>query len=181
MKKIFLAFLAASALFLQGCEGPAGRDGIDGIDGVNILGEVFEIKASFNKANDFKITADFPSNVGDKGFLFDEDVVLIYHLERTTDSGLEIWEKLGQPRYLSNGRVYHYGYDFSYVDYSIFMNGNFDLSTLPANATNERWFRIVIVPAKLVGTVNPNSIKDVMGKLNISESDVKRNTPILHN
>lgn len=176
MKKIFLAFLATSALFLQGCEGPAGRDGIDGIDGGSILGQAFEITATFNSGNQFSVTSDFPASVGENGAIVESDVVLVYHLERT-QNGLEIWEKVGMPRYLSNGRVYHYGYDFSYVDYSIYMDGNFDLSTLPSNATNGRVFRIVIVPADFVSKVNTNNFKEVIGALNLNESGIVKVKP----
>ncbi len=170
MKKIFLALVTVSALFLQSCEGPIGPPGPAGIDGGSILGQAFEAELTFNASNQFSGVFNYPTTVGDKGAILESDVILVYLLERVQNN-LDVWEKIPMPRYFGNG-VYHYGFDFTTVDFSIFMEGNFNLSTLPSNATTNKIFRVVVVPADFAKTVDTNDINAVLKGAGIAKEDI---------
>lgn len=165
MKKIFLAFLATSALFLQGCQGPAGRDGIDGKDGVNILGEVLEIDGTFNAANNYRVDYDL------NPYIEEGDKIVGFILEGEDNLGNDNWEPLPQTLF-ENGNTFLFSFNFSRAGFTLFLDGNAPLSQFPAAKRTNRWFRILIIPADLVGTVNTNSMSDIMGKLNKGEKDV---------
>lgn len=164
MKKIFLALLASSALFLQGCEGPVGPQGPPG-ESINIVGEVFEVDATFNAGNEFRTFYDFSKSIEIS------DVLLVYILEGS-DNGNDIWEKIPTVRFLANGGLVQYAYDFTINDFSIFMEGNVNLNTLPSNMTQNKVFRVVVVPADFAKTVNTNDINAVMKGANISKDDI---------
>lgn len=171
MKKVFLAFLATSALFLQGCEGPAGRDGIDGQP---IYGEVLEIDGTFNDSNGYKVDYDLTPAIGK------DDKIVGFILEGEDNLGNDNWEPLPQTLF-ENGNSYLFSFNFSTAGFTLFLDGNAPLNQFPVAKRTNRWFRILIIPANLVGVVDPNNMKDIMGKLNINESDIKRDIPILSN
>lgn len=180
MKTIYLSLIALASLFIVSCEGPAGPpgppgfDGLDGLDGVNILGQVLEIEGTFSPENDYTIFYEFPQTVE----VFESDVVLVYLLWDQTEDGngeaVDIWRLLPQTRILNQGLL-QYNYDHTFFDVSVFLESDFDLTTLPAADTDNQVFRIAVVPADFVEGTNldTSNLQNVMNSLNISASDIQ--------
>lgn len=180
MKKLPTLFGMAIALFFLSCEGPAGPpgppgfDGVDGADGVNILGQVLEIEGDFTVDNDYSLFYQFPQNVE----VFESDVVLVYLLWDQTQDGngdpVDIWRLLPQTRILQQGLL-QYNFDHTFFDVNIFLESDFDLSTLQPGDTDNQVFRIVVLPADFAqgSKLDLSDIHAVMGSLNVGEKDVQ--------
>lgn len=186
MKRTVLFIGTFLALILSSCEGPAGPpgfdgrdglDGLDGLDGVNILGNVLEIEGDFNAGNDYSIFFEFPQTVE----VFESDIVLVYLLWDQTEDGngeaVDIWRLLPQTRILNQGLL-QYNFDHTFIDVNIFLESDFDLSTLPAGDTDNQVFRIAIMPADFAAgsKLDKGNLDAVMRSLNVKESDVMRIT-----
>ncbi|NNJ88114.1 MAG: collagen-like protein [Eudoraea sp.] len=181
MKKMSLFFSAVAVLFMISCEGPAGPpgppgfDGLDGLDGINILGTVFEIQDSFTPANEYTLFYDFPNTIE----VFESDVVLVYILwEQTVDGNnepVDVWRLLPQTRLLDQG-ILQYNFDYTFFDVNVFLESDFDLSTLMPGDTDDQVFRIAILPADFgtTGKLDTSNIDAVMRALNITEDEVQR-------
>lgn len=168
MKKIITLLAVVGMFSIQGCT--VEDNSVDN----DTIAEVFEIK-NINFNNN-------PVDNPDQGFtiyqkftpvIFASDVVLIYRLSGTIDSNTPIWQLIPRTLFLSNGREIDYDYDFSLEDFTIFARGNYDVSLTPQYLNNQT-FRIVIVPASFSTSINKNNINDVMGALNIKESEIKK-------
>ena len=181
MKKISVFLFSLLAVVLASCEGPAGPpgppgfDGLDGQDGINILGTVLEIEGTFNFDNEYRIFYEFPQEVE----VFESDVVLVYILWEQVDDGngglVDVWRLLPQTRILDQGLL-QYNYDHTFFDVSVFLESDFDLSTLSPGDTDDQVFRIAIVPAEygLNSKLDHSNIDAVMRSLNVSEEDIRR-------
>ena len=175
MKKILTLFAIVGLIAFSSCEGPEGPQGEKGDQYVN---EVFEETISFNSGNNFGIT--FPLNPK----IYSGDVLLVYELVNTND-GIDTWALLPQVYYFPSGTA-QYNYEFSYDQFSIFVDASFALNQLPASFTTNKTFRIVILPGDDgVNTGGPNSksavskadysdYNAVIKKYNIDDSNVKR-------
>ena len=73
--------------------------------------------------------------------------MLVYLLEGVTTNGDDIWSQLPQTFFLSQGTLL-YSFDHTFFDVRLFLDGNFDLSTLGSQFTNDQTFRIAIVPSE---------------------------------
>ena len=140
MKNILLFCALFSTIILTSCEGDPGPPGEPG---VNILGQVFEATVDLNSNNDYSQIVSFPNNVE----VFESDVVLVYLLEGVTTNGDDIWSQLPQTFFLPQG-TFLYSFDHTFFDVRLFLDGNFDLSTLGSQFTNDQIFRIAIVPSE---------------------------------
>ncbi|MFX0557664.1 collagen-like protein [Maribacter sp. CXY002] len=184
MKKASLVIGMLVALFFISCEGPQGppgfdgfdgRDGIDGQDGINILGQVIDIEGTFSIGNDYSIFYEFPQTIE----VFETDVILVYLLWDVTEDGngdpVDIWRLLPQTRILDQGLL-QYNYDYTFFDVSIFLESDFDLSTLPPADTDNQVFRIAVLPAEATqsGKLDVTNINSVMGVLGINEKDIQK-------
>jgi hypothetical protein len=184
MKKIAFIFSTLAIVFMISCEGPAGPpgppgfdglDGLDGQDGINILGTVFEIEGTFSAANEYTLFYEFPSTVE----VFESDLVFVYILWDTAEDGngdpVDIWRLLPQTRILNQGLL-QYNYDHTFFDVSVFLESDFDLSTLAPGDTDNQVFRIAIVPAEYgqSSRLDYSNIDAVMRTLNVKESDIHR-------
>ena len=189
MKKFSLVFGGLIVALFMACTGPQGppgfdgfdgldglngRDGQDGQDGVNILGQVLDIEGSFTLENNFEIFYEFPQTVE----VFETDVVLVYLLWAQTEDGngeaVDIWRLMPQTRILDQGLL-QYNYDHTFLDVNLFLESDFDLTTLPPGDTDNQVFRIAILPAEMTQSkLDTSNIHAVMGRLNISEEDIKR-------
>lgn len=170
MKKIFVVLFAVSALFLHGCDGPMGPmgpPGLDGEDGVNIVGEVFEVEADFTQEGNFGFTDSY-------GFdILESDKVLIYTLTGV-DEDRDLWRLLPQTVFVDQG-IFAYNYDFSTIDYSVFLEGDFDLNLLGPEFTDNQVFRVLIVPADRIDLRMDYSDHEAMLKrMDIDPSNIKR-------
>ncbi|NER14072.1 collagen-like protein [Leptobacterium flavescens] len=177
-KLLRLIFPISLALFFVSCEGdpgPPGIDGADGIDGVNILGQVVEIQGDFTQGNNFTLDFTFPSSIE----VFESDAVLVFLLEETVDDGnggtLDVWTPLPQNFFLNEGLL-QYTFNHTFVDVSIFLDGDFDLTLTPDTFTQDQVFRIVVVPGEFAqnATIDLGNFNTVMKTLNLSSKDIKK-------
>lgn len=164
--KMYLVLI--TALILVSCEGPVGPTGPAGTDGVNIVGEVFEIEGDFNQAGNFGVSGDY-------GFdILESDKVLIYRLAGLDQDGNDIWKLIPEVVFHSNG-IFTYDYDFTFYDYAIYMNGEFDLNTLEAAYTDSQIFRVLIVPADRIDVrMDYSNHEAVLEMLGVKEKDIAR-------
>lgn len=149
----------------QGCEGPEGPPGPPGQDG--LLGGVIEItNVSFTSANNFSIVSNFAP-------IFDTDMVLVYRLSGI-NNGVDIWSLVPETHYFPDGTLdFNYDFEFTKSSVNIFMVGN-DLGTVSDEFRINQIFRIVIIPADFISSVDKNSYKAVISKLNIKESQIQK-------
>lgn len=163
MKKLmFLMLLVVSVA----CEGPMGPEGLPGEDGEIIASKAFEIEVDFNEANNFAHLEEYGFNV------LSSDVTLVYVLW-DTENGNDIWRLLPQQVFFQEGLM-QYNYDFTNVDVNIFLDATFDLSALGSQWTNDQVFRVVVVPADLVGRPNYADYDATMKRFNLSDKDFQR-------
>jgi hypothetical protein len=171
MKKI-ITLLAVVAMFgFQGCEGPEGPPGQDGQKGdPGYVNEVFETTITFASGNNYeKIFALNPK-------IHSGDNLLIYELVNKND-GIDTWALLPQVYYFTGGTA-QYNYNFSYDQFSIFIDASFSFSQLPTTFTSNKRFRIVIIPGYLSSTgksAKPDysDYNAVIKKYNIDDSKIK--------
>ncbi|MDH3697693.1 MAG: collagen-like protein [Flavobacteriaceae bacterium] len=184
MKKISLLLFAITGLLFLSCEGPAGPpgppgfdgfDGIDGQDGITVLGKVLEIEGTFSSENEYVLFYEFPLEVE----VFESDIVLVYILweqfEDTDGEFVDVWRLLPQTRLLDQG-ILQYNFDHTFFDVSIFLESDFDLSTLGAADTDNQIFRVAILPAEFGKdeTFDPTNLDAVMTKLQIDKDLISR-------
>lgn len=139
MKKLLFTLSILSVALFSSCEGDPGPAGPPG---TNIESEVFEVNGTFTPANQYQVFYDLNPAI------FASDNVLVYELSGV-DNGLAIWKLLPQVYFpFGDDRIMQFNYDFTREDFSIFVDGNFDLTTTPDANTffNNRVFRIVIIP-----------------------------------
>ncbi|MEO9511743.1 MAG: collagen-like protein [Flavobacteriaceae bacterium] len=160
--------------FLLSCEGPDGPPGVDGLDGVNILGQVVDIEGTFSVDNDYSIFFEFPQTIE----VFESDIVLVYLLfDQVEDANggdpIDIWRLLPQTRILDQGLL-QYNYEHTFLDVNVFLESDFDLSTLLPGDTDNQVFRIAVVPADFGSTskVDTSNMTNVMAALGVSENEV---------
>ncbi len=169
MNTISRFFLLISIVVLSACEGDEGPMGPPGEDGINITGTASEVTGTFNAANDYLLYYQFSGN------LVDGDVVMVYILWGQSD-GLDIWRALPQTIVLDQG-ILQYNFDYTVADIQIFLDTDFDPSSLSTGDTDNQTFRIVVIPADLVAQNKSLDIKDynaVMKAMNISASSIQK-------
>ncbi len=169
MKK-FCTLLLVATVFLTACEGPQGPPGppgVDGLDGVNILGSVFEFTGTFNANNDYLLSFQFPNSVE----VFDTDLVMVYTLVGV-DNGTDIWEPLPQTLFLGDD-ILLYTFDHTYFDVNVFLDGTVDFNSLPEDFTDNKTFRVAIIPADAASGIDINNMNQVLGALNISAQNIQ--------
>lgn len=162
MKKLFFALVTAT-FFLQACEGPVGPPGPAGADG--LIGEVHEVTATFTSANNYAADFDFsPAIPG-------SDKVVGFILEGEDNQGNDNWEPLPQT-FFDNGSTYVYTFNFSRTGFTLFLDGNANPGLISSAKRTNRVFRMLIVPAALLGKVDLNNMQDIMAKIGATEADI---------
>lgn len=172
--KRFTAILGLIGIMaFQACEGPAGPPGIDGEDGINIVGQTFEVEASFNEANNYGAIFEFENEP-----LFDGDALLVYMLEASPlDNTTFAWRLLPQTFFLEQG-ILIYNFDYTTTDFSIFLdNSPIDFSTLDPYYTDDLLFRVVVVPSDLQARIDYSDYDAVTKMLGLDEDDFIRLEP----
>lgn len=173
MKRILSIFALIGLVAFQACEGPegpigpAGPQGEVGEPGVNIVSEVFEVTADFTGENEFQAVFDFePAILG-------SDVVLAF-IEWERSGQTSIWRALPQTIFFSEG-VLMYNYDFTNVDFRLFLDGPLDYALLGDEWTQDQKFRIVVVPGDFAGSrIDYTNYEAVTKMLGIEEGDFKK-------
>ncbi|MEB2781625.1 hypothetical protein U3A58_14605 [Algoriphagus sp. C2-6-M1] len=174
MKNINTLILALFGLVVfqacEGPEGPQGAPGFDGEDGVNIVSEVFEVEVDFTAANDYSEIFSFDP------IIVESDVVLSFVLWEV-DGQTPIWRAMPQTAYFQEGGILVYNYDFTRSDFSLFLDGNLDLSTLSTDWTDNQLFRVVVLPGDFTSTNARIDLTDydaVTKLLGLNDADFKR-------
>ncbi|MEB2786712.1 hypothetical protein [Algoriphagus persicinus] len=174
MKNINTLILALFGLVVfqacEGPEGPQGAPGFDGEDGVNIVSEVFEVEVDFTPANNFSEIFTFDP------IIVESDVVLSFVLWEV-DGQTPIWRAMPQTAYFQEGGILVYNYDFTRSDFSLFLDGNLDLSTLSTDWTDNQLFRVVVLPGDFASTNARIDLTDydaVTKLLGLTDADFKR-------
>ena len=182
MKKVLLSLSLLATAFLLSCQGPQGPEGLEGLPGpqgpqgpkgdpgVNILGQVFDITGTFNTDNDYRIYFEFPT---DKIEVFESDIVLVYRLWEKVPNGnnsLNVWRLLPQTVILPQGLL-QYNFDHTFLDVSVFVDTQFNRTTLESRYTTNQTFRVVVLPAdfaksarlsKEIDFTNYQEVKDLL-------------------
>jgi hypothetical protein len=186
MKKIKLLFGIVALTLAVGCEGPAGPpgppgfDGLDGINGIDgedaVFGTVLEIEGTFTLDNDYSIFYEFPQTVE----VFESDLVLVYILWDQVDDPdggdpIDVWRLLPQTRILDQGLL-QYNYDHTFLDVSVFLESDFDLTTLLPGDTDNQVFRIAIVPAKFAmdSSIDLTNLDSVMNAMRFDVESMEK-------
>lgn len=171
MKKILTLFAVIGLVAFSSCEGPEGPQGPEGPEGApGYVNEIFEVNVNFTSGNNYSTT--FPLNP----VIAQTDNLLVYELVNTTNN-IDTWALLPQLYYLNGGSA-QYNYDFSFDQFTIFIDASFALNTLPSAFTSNKVFRVVIIPgavySKSANSVDYSDYNAVIKKYNIDDSNVKR-------
>lgn len=168
---VLIAFTSCSDDGEMGPPGPPGPQGPEGEPGVNIVGQTFEIEGiDFEYFPDFgtySVIVGIPAEIE----VLESDAILVYRLE--INDGLETWSLIPQNFFLEQGTM-QYVYNHTPDDVEIIIDGNFDLSTLGAEFTQDQVFRFVVVPSDFATTsgVDVSNFEAVMSALDIQESEI---------
>jgi len=175
----FLVIFLAACEGEQGPPGPPGLDGLDGLDGLQ--GQVVEVDNVnfdfFPDLNNFSALINF-SDVTDFE-VFESDAVLVYRFVGTTPlqdgSTADLWSQIPQNYFLPQGTL-QYVFEHTFVDVEIFIDGNFDMSTLSTDFTDGQSFRIVFLPSEFAqaNKMDLSNIDNVMSALGIGEDQVQK-------
>ena len=179
------AFLVLFTIACEGPEGPPGPPGFDGAPGQDgldgIQGQVVEVEnVNFGydaEGNIFSTLINF-SDVTDFE-VFEADAVLVYRYAGSVslDDGsmADLWSQIPQNYFLPEGTI-QYVFEHTFVDLELFIDGDFDLSTLSTDFTDDQIFRIVFVPSEYAESskMDVSNIENVMSALGIQENQVKK-------
>ncbi len=167
MKHISILLAIITTVFFSSCEGDQGPPGQDGI---NILGQVFEANVSFTPNNNFSTLVTIPSNVE----VFESDVILVFWLEDVVSDGnggsLDVWSPLPQTIFVDNGS-FQYNFNHTFLDVSLFLQGDINLNSLGSGFTNNQIFRIAVVPVDFA--INNPSMSDLLSRFDIDDSQIE--------
>ena len=166
MKRIILLLAFVGTFAFQGCSGPEGPQGATGY---SAEAEVFEVTTSFSTSNNFaKLVTLNPA-------ILNSDMVLVYRLFDVVN-GADVWRSLPQTVYLTQGDL-DYNFDFTKYDVNIFLDSNFDLTTLSPSWAQNQVFRVVIIPGYLSNkkrkTIDFNDYNAVVKAFNINKNQIK--------
>ena len=153
--KTKISVLSILFLMITACEGDRGPQGPQGPPGTNILGQVFEVTVDFSPANNYQVLVEFPQDIE----VFESDVVMVYLLEtQISDSTgpIDVWTPLPQSFFLDNGSELVYNFNHTFLDVSLFLDGNTNLDTIPFEFIDDKVFRIAILPADFANDPNVN-------------------------
>ncbi len=148
--KTKISILSILFILITACEGDPGPQGPPG---VNILGQVFEVTVDFSPANNYQVLVEFPQDIE----VFESDVVMVYLLEtEISDSSgpIDVWTPLPQSFFFDNGSELVYNFNHTFLDVSLFLDGNTNLDTIPFEFIDDKEFRIALLPADFAN--NPN-------------------------
>lgn len=169
MKKIVLLLAVVAMTVLSGC---SGADGAPGRDGYSAESEVFEVTTNFIPTNN--LDTAYRSFFDLNPVILKSDNILVFELAGVVN-GLDVWKLLPQVYTFSQG-IMQYNYDFTSNDFSLFIDANFDRSTLGSSWTQNKIFRIVIVPGYFSKgtTLDTTNYQEVIKAFKIDDSHVVR-------
>lgn len=167
MKKVTLMFAFIGMIMLQSCT-VNDTTPVTTVDN-DTIAEVFEVTTSFNSGNGFSKLTTFGRPI------YASDMVLVYHLYDVVN-GADVWRLMPQTYYFNGGGELDYNFDFTRYDVNIFLDANFDLTTLSSSWTQNQTFRIVIVPANFSNknAANFNDYATTLKALNLENAEIKK-------
>jgi len=164
MKHLSLAMiLLAGSILLSSCKGDQGPPGPPGI---NILGTTYEVVVDFRPQDDYEAIFNFTPPIERS------DVVLCY-IQWEVVSGRPVWRLLPQSVLFNEGTL-QYQYDFTNIDFRLFLEANFSLALLGAEWTRNQTFRVVVVPSDFGGRMDYTNYEQVAERLGIKEEGILR-------
>ncbi|SDS48921.1 hypothetical protein SAMN04515667_2290 [Formosa sp. Hel1_31_208] len=167
MKHISHFILVVTALFMVSCEGEPGPPGPAGPPGGLLVSSAFEIEIDFNAQNNYSFIESYGFTV------FPSDVTLVYILWDTLD-GQDIWRLLPQSVEFDDGTLI-YNYDFTQIDVSFFLDGTTNFDALGPEWTQNQVFRVVVIPADNVDSIDVSNLNIVMQSNGIENFNVRSN------
>ena len=180
MKKIFTLLFVTTFLFTScsddGEPGPQGPPGEDGLDGLAYTLEEQITFDYYDDTNSYSRVILIPDDV--QTINPEADAVLVYRYREIQDNEgnfMDTWSLIPQNFFLNDGTI-QYVYNHTASDVEIIIEGNFDLSNLSTDYTNNQIFRVVVVPSNYLASHNELDITNynsVMKELNIETSDIK--------
>ena len=82
-------------------------------------------------------------------------MVYLLETEISDSSGpIDVWTPLPQSFFFDNGSELVYNFNHTFLDVSLFLDGNTNLDTIPFEFIDDKEFRIAILPADFAN--NPN-------------------------
>ena len=170
MKKITFILAFIGMIGQQSCTVNETTDTVDN----DTISEVLEVTTSFSGASN----AYFYRMVTISPPIYTSDMILVYHLYEVDQTGLDVWRLMPQTYYFDGGGELDYNFDFTRFDVSLFMDANFDMTTLSSAWTQNQTFRIVIVPGYFSGktssTVDFNDYNATLKAFNIDPSKIRK-------
>ncbi len=176
MKKVLLLLTVSVSMFFTACEGDAGPPGPQGDPGINILGQVFEINtnlSSYDPANNVLLSPiiSFPGNVE----VFESDAILVYKLtgqDNSVNPPADVWTQLPYSKFFpdNTGDVFQYNFNHTFFDVQFLIDGNFDVSTLGFEFTNDQIFRVAVVPSEFAQ--DGLSMEQLLENLQLDPSEI---------
>ena len=167
MKKIFYLFTIIS-VSLASCTGDEGPQGPEGPPGINILGQTFGdlTPRDFSYDDEFNLYTHFleiPQSVE----VLDSDAILAYRLE--VINGVETWNLIPKSIFLDNGNIIQYSLNHTSQDVELLITGNFDLSTLEDEFTQDQYFKFIVIPSDYVNesAIDFSNYQEVMEALDL--------------
>ncbi len=177
MKKL-LSLLILTSLFFVACSdgdpGPPGPQGPPGEDGLDGLGYTYERTIDFEYLSDvnyYSQLIDIPDDVAT--FEPESDAVLVYRLELldANDGGtIDSWSLIPQNFFIDEGTI-QYVYNYTVSDIEIIIDGNFDLSNLSSQFTDNQTFRIIVIPSATFAEnrdVDVANFQEVQNRFNLT-------------
>ncbi|MBT8295164.1 MAG: hypothetical protein KJO51_01995 [Gramella sp.] len=177
MKKLLSLLMLASFFFVacsDGDQGPPGPQGPPGVDGLDGLGYTYERTIDFDyfaDVNYYSQLIDIPDEVAT--FEPESDAVLVYRLELldANDGGtIDSWSLIPQNFFIDEGTI-QYVYNYTVTDVEIIIDGNFDLSGLSSQFTDDQTFRIIVLPSATFegnADVDFSNLAEVQNRFNLT-------------
>jgi len=183
MKRLLQFIMLFFAIaFVQACEGPEGEVGPQGEPGPQgatgaqgPAGTSAPTPTTYNITG-WNFTADDDWQLGinfeDMEMEVNEsDAILVYRLYSAfeDDNGevIPVWQQLPATYFLPAG-MFQYGFIHTPYELAIYMQGQFDLSTLEADYTTDQIFRIVVIPAEYKLRTDGTKVKVDLSKYPIN-------------
>jgi len=167
MKRILTLMLCSVFLFTScGDDGPPGPQGPPGEDGLYVVGVTYRYDVDFTYFPDENLHSaflEFPEAEPSDGILVYRQAVI---------QNVETWSLIPQNFFLPEG-IIQYVYTHTNEDVELIIDGNYDLSNLSNQYTQNQVFRVIVVPSDFEASgIDVRNMDAVMQSLNIKDNDI---------